>query len=69
MEVRILLSDGYWQSNQKRVPLYKANGIDEDRALELLSPMFKAIQKYHRILNPDRNGDIVIVSHEPHESE
>lgn len=69
VEVGILLSDGYWRSNQKSAPLYEANGINEDRALESLSPMFRAVQKYHRILNPDRNGDVIIVAHEPHESE
>lgn len=69
MEVGSLLSDGCRWSNQKSVPLYEANGIDEDSALESFSPMFRAIQKYHRIFNPDRNGDVIIVAHEPHESE
>lgn len=69
VEVGILLSDGYWWSNQKSVPPYEANGINEDRALESLSPMFRAIQKYHRTLNHDRNCDVIIVAHEPHESE
>lgn len=49
--------------------VFKANGIDEDGVLESLSPMFRAIQKQHRILNPDRNGHVIIVAHEPHESE
>ena len=51
------------------LPWLKPRECQEDSALESLSPMFIAIQKYHRILNPDRNGDVIIVAHESHESE